>query len=312
MSQSSSVRTVIDIGTNSVKVLVARVVGSAIEPIFEKNIQTRLGRGLYETKRLSDASIRHTAEVIAEYMNTARSYGSERNIIVATSAARDAENHQEFRQAIHAVAGQYPEIISGDREAELAYRGIRAQPGLDSGLVFVVDVGGGSTEFIVGSGETPAFSISIPLGSVRAMSQFNFADPPGEEGLNRCLEFVREFLDSGTLPKDQIRRHLDPISTLAGTGGTTTFLSKMFHETDDFDREQIETTVLDRATLMKLTNRLWTSPLEQRKKIPGIPPERADVIPFGAAIHLVILDEFNLDKLVASTRGIRTGLLLDE
>ncbi|MFT4687891.1 MAG: Ppx/GppA phosphatase family protein [Verrucomicrobiia bacterium] len=311
MAEESQVRTVIDIGTNSVKVLVARIDNQQqIEPLFERSTQTRLGRGLYETKRLRPDAIARTAEVIEGFLSTASTLNSPSFKIIATSAARDAENHEEFRKAIADVSGQEPEIISGEREAALVYRGVRSQPGL-ADTIFVADVGGGSTEFIIGQDEQPNFSISVPLGSVRTMSTASFDDPPGTAGLEQCCDLVRQFLRSEPIVSSGLHQEAADLSDIVGVGGTTTFLARMYHETDEFDRAQLEATVFARPLLRELNEKLWNLPLAQRKELRGIPAERADVIPFGAAIYLAIMEELDLERLLVSTRGIRTGLLLE-
>lgn len=307
----SAVRAVIDIGTNSTKVLVGRVTGSDIESLYEESIQTRLGEGFYDNNRLLPAAIERTADVIAGYCEKARGLNAESVRILATSAARDAENGDELSGAVREASGVELEIIEGDLEADLVCRGVMSQ-GLANESLFIVDVGGGSTEFIVGHRGSVMSAISLQLGSVRLLSKSNHPDPPGMTGLQACVERVRQFLEANakTALADTLNALPAPIDTVAGAGGTTTFLGLVHLEQNEFDRTKLEAIRFSKPEAAALTERLWTLPLAERKKLIGLPENRADVILFGAAIYLAIMECFDLSHLQVSTRGVRFGGLL--
>ena len=143
-------RAVIDIGTNSVKLLVAEVAGATVTPLLEQSEQTRLGRGFYETHRLQPEAIRQTAQAVAEFAGRAGKFSPVSTRVIATSAARDALNAAELIAAIKASAGLPVEIISGEQEADWAFLGVTSDPALAGQPLLILDVGGGSTEFILG------------------------------------------------------------------------------------------------------------------------------------------------------------------
>lgn len=306
-----SVRAVIDIGTNSSKVLVGRIAGGEVESLHEESIQTRLGEGLYDRNRLLPEAIRRTADVVAGYCEKARALQSESIRIFATSAARDAENGVDLAKAIRDVSGVELEIIEGDREAELVCLGVMSQ-GISDESLMIVDVGGGSTEFIVGHRGEVVTAVSLQLGSVRLLSHSHHPEPPGREGLRACVGWVREFLEANAKPAlaDALENLPTPIDTVVGAGGATTFLGLIHLQQDEFDRPRLEAIRFTRAETEELTERLWSLPLADRKQLVGLPENRADVILFGAAIYLAIMESFDLKHLQVSTRGVRFGGLL--
>lgn len=309
----SVIRAVADIGTNSCKLLVARVAAGTVEPLFERSEQTRLGRGLYDTAHLSDEAIAATARVVREFRDTADEHGATAFHVLATSAARDARNGHQLADAIREASGAELEIISGEREAELVYTGVRSQSDRTGRSVLAVDVGGGSTEFILGDGGHPVFSASYEIGTVRMLSRLELVDPPGEAAMNDQITALRQLLEQEVAP--HFRPAMDglaerPLEAL-GPGGTTTYLARIHHGTDEFDRETFEATRFSVADLRALAARLWRMTHAERENLKGLPANRADVILLGSAIYLAVLEQFNIPHLRVSTRGLRFGLLLE-
>ena len=150
-------RAVIDIGTNSIKLLVGEVIEGSVHPIDERSEQTRLGAGFYDTHQLQPVPIARTASAVARFVAQARDAGAESIRIIATSAARDAENAADLLEAVRRAAGLRVEIISGDKEAEWVFRGVTSHPGLPRKRLLILDVGGGSTEFILGKSDHHSF-----------------------------------------------------------------------------------------------------------------------------------------------------------
>ncbi len=305
-------RAVIDIGTNSVKLLVADLEAAAVVPVVECSEQTRLGRGFYESQRLSARAIADTARVVAGFAALARQQGAVAVRVIATSAAREARNAADFLHAVWEAGGLKPEIISGHQEADWVFLGVMSDARVGAQPVLILDVGGGSTEFIVGEARTPTFRQSLPLGSVRLFETSRLADPPGTTALAVCLGGLGEILAGRALPQLEaaLRAFAPQPVHLVGTGGTAAILGAIELNLTQFDRERLEATRLSRAQVRGLTERLWALPLAARRVLPGLPPERADVILTGAAIYTAVMERFGFPELRISTRGLRFGALL--
>jgi exopolyphosphatase / guanosine-5'-triphosphate,3'-diphosphate pyrophosphatase len=188
------VRAVIDVGTNSVKLLVATVDGAAVRPIEEGSEQTRLGQGFYETHVLQAEPIQQTARAVAVFAERAKQWKPARTHVLATSAARDAMNREELIAAIEREAGLKVDVISGEQEADWAFEGVCSDPALASEALLVIDIGGGSTEFTAGRKGERVFGQSFKLGTVRHLERNAMSDPPSEEDLRRCVEETGQVL----------------------------------------------------------------------------------------------------------------------
>ena len=314
-------RAVIDVGTNSIKLLVAEVGVDGVRPLLEQSEQTRLGSGFYETHQLKSDAIAQTASAVARFAAAARTHGAGSVRIIATSAARDALNRAELLAVIDsrlsaesqgegALAVPKVEIISGDDEAELVFRGVMTDPKLQDRRLLILDVGGGSTEFIVGAGEHHEFQQSFDLGSVRLLEKLKPADPPRADDLRKCRAFLKSFFDThiGPAIESFLRDKHDLV--LVGTGGTTTILARMEKQLKSFERDEIEGTLLHAERISFWMERLWQLPLAERKQITGLPPNRADIVPMGVAIYEAVLEHFRLREVYVSTRGLRFGALV--
>ena len=309
-------RAVIDVGTNSIKLLVADVAGRDVQPVHEESRQTRLGKGFYETHRLQMEPIAYSANAVADFAQTARKHGARSIRVIATSAARDAVNPEDLISAIEAASGLKVEIISGGQEAGLAFQGVTTDPELAQAPLLLLDVGGGSTQFILGQGERTHFAHSFPLGAVRLLEKFPHSDPPTRAEFIACREWLKNFLQSEVHPKLEpaLRRETDSQSAgiqLVGTGGTTSILARMEAKLDRYDRERMEATRLSLEQMKVHRKRLWSLPLAERKEITGLPKLRADVILPGVVIYEVVMEEFGFKLLRVSTRGLRFAAVMD-
>lgn len=312
-------RAVIDVGTNSVKLLVADVFGREVRPVWEESKQTRLGRGFYETRQLQPEPLTKTARAVARFVAAAREQQAVSIRIIATSAARDALNASELIAALEQSSGLKVEIISGEQEAIWAFEGVTTEVELAREPLLIMDVGGGSTEFILGRGRQPFFQESFPIGTVRLLEKFPQSDPPAPAEFFACRDWLRNFLSVNVLPKLRpvIDSHFSEEFSrgaiqLVGTGGTTSILARIEAGMTDFDRARIEATSFSRERVQAQVERLWNLPLAERKQIVGLPPKRADVILTGALIFQTVLEQFGFAKLQVSTRGLRFAAVMSD
>ena len=305
-------RAVIDVGTNSIKLLVADVSGREVTPVHEESKQTRLGKGFYETHRLQPETIAHTAAAVWEFGEIARDRNAMSIRVIATSAARDAMNPRDLTNAIERASGLKTEIISGAREADWAFQGVATDAELAQHPLLLLDVGGGSTEFILGQGKKKSFAHSFPLGTVRLLEKFPPSDPPTRGEFTKCRDWLKDFLHHEVRPQlePSMKNETGEIQ-LIGTGGTTSILARMEKKLERFDRDKIERAVLTFDQVVAHRKKLWSLPLAERKEIPGLPKARADVILTGVIIYEAVMAEFGFKQLRISTRGLRFAAVMD-
>lgn len=302
-------RAIIDVGTNSIKLLVADVLDGKVEPVCEQSEQTRLGAGFFATSRLQPENIAHTARAVASFAAEARKINAASLRVIATSATRDAVNPEDLLSAIQRESGLKVEIISGEQEAEWVLQGVATDPELARGPLLVLDVGGGSTEFILGMDSNKHFARSYRLGTVRLMEQLPHGDPPSAAELAATRAFVTDFLRREVRPLlqpafDALSR-LDAKLQLVGTGGTATILARMEARLDNYDRTKIEKVRLSRAQTTGQVERLWNLPLAARRNLLGLPKSRADIILTGVVIYESVLETFGFSEMRISSRGLR-------
>ena len=310
-------RAVIDVGTNSIKLLVAEIDGRDVRPLWEDSKQTRLGSGFYKTQQLQPEAIVNTAKAVSDFAAQARAMNAESVRVIATSAARDAANAQDLISVVEQTSDLKMQIITGEQEAEWAFQGVTTDPKLAREHLLLLDVGGGSTEFILGQGENMHFRHSFPIGTVRLLEKFPHNNPPTAQQFAECHEWVRQFLD------EKVKPHLEPAMEretqmrprsavqLVGTGGTATILARMEAQIDDYDRDRIESTPLSLPRVKAHLKQLWSLPLEERQQIIGVPPKRADVIITGVMIYEAVMEQFQFGKLRVTTRGLRYAAVMD-
>jgi exopolyphosphatase/guanosine-5'-triphosphate,3'-diphosphate pyrophosphatase len=264
---------------------------------------TRLGQGVDATRSLHPDAIERTVGALREFGAVATSLGVERLRATATSAARDASNREEFFDAAADALGVRPELIPGEEEARLSFLGATA--GLtEPSPYLVVDIGGGSTEFVVGV-EEPAAAISIDVGCVRVTEQFLHADPPAPEELSNAVSVVRDHLAD-------VEREIPSISdaqTLVGLAGTITTVAAIELGLTEYDRDAIHHFRLGRAATEDVFRTLALEPVEQRRHNPGLDPGRVDVIVGGIVVLVAILRAFDVDEVLVSEADILDGIV---
>ncbi len=296
----------VDVGTNTVLLLVAERRGEAFAPLLERAEITRLGRGVDRSGTLDAAAIRDTVAVLADYARAARGLGARGIACVATSAARDARNGAEFFAAAREQAGLSPEVISGEEEARLVYLTSHRDFGGDGRPLAVLDVGGGSTEFIVGEGPALRGHVSLQLGAVRLTERHVRGDPiPPEE-----LDAMR----------GAARRALEPLSStlrpaggarMVGVAGTVTTLCAVARRLPRHDAQRVHGASLSLEEVEASIDLMARLGVRDRAALPGMEPKRADVIVGGAVIVAEAMRRAALDPLTVSDRGVRWGLLYD-
>ena len=316
-------RAVIDVGTNSVKLLVADVVDREVRPVLEHSHQTRLGQGFYKEQRLQPEALTATARAMGQAVGMARQAGAKSLRVIATSAAREAVNREELSAIVEGATGVTMEVLSGEQEAEWGFRGVTSNPELARVSLLLLDVGGGSMQCVFGRRGERVFSCSFPLGTVRLMETLQCSEPPKAEELAACRQWLREFLRREVRPRFGREGGGENLLTsapaesggglqLVGVGGTASILGCMEAGLVAFDRGKIEATRLSAARVLWHLERLWSLPLEARKEIIGLPKNRADVILMGVAIYQAVMEEFGFPELRLSTRGLRFAILMED
>lgn len=297
----------IDVGTNTVLLLVAERRGGAFVPVLERAEITRLGRGVDATGRLDPAAIRETVAAVAEFTRAARGLGAEGIVCVATSAARDASNGAAFFEAARAEAGVSPEVVSGDEEARLVWASAWRDFGVPGAPLAVLDVGGGSTELSFGDGPAPAGRTSLQVGAVRLTERHVRSDPVVSGELSRLREAARE----AVRPLEPLFRERRGAGRLVGVAGTVTTLSAVAQRLPAYDPERVHGSALGLDEVEALVLRLSAMSVKERAALPGMEPKRADVILAGAIVVAEAMRATGFDRLTVSDRGVRWGLLHD-
>jgi exopolyphosphatase/guanosine-5'-triphosphate,3'-diphosphate pyrophosphatase len=282
---------VVDLGTNSTRLLVADVDNERVKEVARRTEITRLGEGVDERGKLLPLPIARVRNVLADYRRELEELGAERTLAVGTSAIRDAENGEAFLGEIEWSYGFKTRLLSGEEEAELTLRGVAGGRELGPGTL-VLDVGGGSTELIV-----DGFRTSLDLGSVRLTERFLHSDPPTREELDAAARAVRDELPD-----------LEPTQAI-GVAGTITTLAAL--ELGEYDPERIHGYRISRGAVEAQLERLASLPLAERRELSGLEPERAPVIVAGAVIVREVLDGYGLEALEVSERDILHGAALE-
>ena len=296
----------IDLGTNTLLSLIAEVTergGANVRAVEDHAEIVRLGEGLDATGRLKDEAIARAEATLERYVERMRACHVERVLAVATEATRKAQNGAEavarLDRVLEPVAGRF-EVIDGEREARLSWRAVRASFPQLRGVRTVVDIGGGSTELLVGE-QTVDEVVSLPIGSVRLTERFLKHDPPTADERAQLAAAVERALALAPPPR----------GTVVGIAGTVTTLSAMAQRLTVYDGDRVHGSSLDYTKLVETARRLGETPLADRKRTPGLDPKRADVIYAGAVILERILHRAGASACLVSDRGIRWGLVYE-
>jgi len=295
----------IDLGTNSIRLLVARSSqgDGSLSELARDMIITRIGQGVDRTGMIAPDALRRTLRVLERYCRRARALAAERIHLVATSAVRDATNRDELARAVLQLTGEPMEVATGEEEAALSFLG--ATRGLDAKPPYLVlDIGGGSTEFVIGINE-PDASASAQIGSVRLTERYLHTDPPSYEELDRLELSITSVLHQ---VEDIISVH--QANTLIPVGGTPTTIQAIAQGMPEYDAEMLHRTVLPRSEAERVFRLLADMTIEERRAIAVMAPGREDVIPAGAAILVGVMQRWGFTEALVSETDILDGIAL--
>jgi exopolyphosphatase/guanosine-5'-triphosphate,3'-diphosphate pyrophosphatase len=296
----------LDLGTNSTRLLVARRRDDdALDTLDRLMTITRLGQGVGATGRLAPEAVDRTLDTLRRYRTVMDAHGVDRVRVAATSAARDADNRDEFFDAVEQVVGARPELLAGDEEGRLAFRGATGDLDPAGGPFLVVDIGGGSTEFIVGTTEVEGV-MSVDVGCVRLTEKYIEHDPPLPEELTACISLADAYFEDVVreLPASTEAR------TVVGLAGTISTVAAVEIGLATYDRDRIHHFVLTHEAAEDVFRTLATEARADRVHNPGLEEARADVIVGGCCVLVALFRRFGFGEMVVSESDILDGLAL--
>jgi exopolyphosphatase / guanosine-5'-triphosphate,3'-diphosphate pyrophosphatase len=297
----------IDIGTNTLRLLVAEAIGSdRFGILHEEQEVARLGEGLLPSRLLQDGPSRRSLAVLRRFAETARRFNALHVAAVATSAVREASNREEFIAAVRRDSELAVRVIDGNEEARLTLLGVRHGLRLGSRRVLVMDIGGGSTEFILANGEVIEVMVSTGLGVVKLTEAHLNSDPPTSGELEAIEQVVADRIS-------RLRAILPDLegATLIATAGTPTTLAAMDLGLTVYSADRVNGHRLSMTRTRQLLHVLAMRPLAERRKIPSLEPGRADVMIAGTALLVTVMGALGYNEFVVSDSGLREGILLD-
>jgi exopolyphosphatase/guanosine-5'-triphosphate,3'-diphosphate pyrophosphatase len=305
----------IDCGTNSIRLLVADVPPEGAHTDLLRRMEVvRLGQGVDATGRLAPEAIERTRVVLAEYAAQARELGAQRVRMVATSATRDAANRADFEAMVTATLGQLPDVVPGVEEAELSYLGATASLSAAAQAhgappprppFLVVDIGGGSTEFVLGDAGGVRAARSVDIGCVRLTERHLHSDPPPPDEVQAAEADVRAALE---LVAADVPVH--EAATLVGLAGSVTTVAALALDLPEYDPVAIHGSRIPVAAVRSVTAGLLSATRAKRAGYPVMHPGRVDVIGAGSLVLRVIMDAFDLEEVVVSEHDILDGIAL--
>jgi exopolyphosphatase/guanosine-5'-triphosphate,3'-diphosphate pyrophosphatase len=290
---------VIDVGTNSARLLVADVAGGRVSPVERRSTVTRLGRGVDLSGRLSAEAIEDTCAAIGDYVAVLEELGAETVDAIATSAVRDAENGAAFIAELRERFALSARVLGGEEEARLTYLGATSEDS-PTRPTLVVDIGGGSTELIVGTGTEISFHASLQAGVVRHTERYISSDPPTAVELESLAADVRGLIEAAV--EEGVRAEEG-----IAVAGTPTSLAAIEMELVPYDPTRVHGHVLELPAIQRMFSRLASVPLAQRVEIPGLHADRAPTIVAGVVILVEAMRAFGLESVAVSEHDILYG-----
>jgi exopolyphosphatase/guanosine-5'-triphosphate,3'-diphosphate pyrophosphatase len=293
-------------GSNSTRLLIADVGTGTVQELVRDTRITRLAQGVDATGRLADEAVERVLAALADYRSDIDRLGADRVVAIATSAARDAANGAEFLASLRERFDFDARVISGDEEARLTFLGATAGRAPGGGPSLVLDIGGGSTELVIGTpGEPPAFHVSTQAGAVRQTERHVTADPPPADDLQELASEVRGIIEAA-VPEDLRRQAVAGIAV----AGTATSVAAIDQQLDPYDPERVHGYELQLAACERALAMLAALPEHERRAVPGLHPDRAPTIVAGVVILVEAMRAFGLEAMETSEADILHGAAL--
>ena len=296
-----------DIGTNSIHMKIIQINPDfSFEVLDHQKDMTRIGSGSFKAKKLSRRAIKRALKVLDRFSKIASRQGVRRTIAVATSAVRDAKNAGAFAKAVYKKTGLRIRVISGEEEGRLIFLGVVSGMELPGENKLIVDIGGGSVEFVLGDRRRLEADLSLPLGVARLKDRFLKKDPPSKDNLRNLEESIEDKLEdiSKILEKKKF--------TVIGTGGTLINLASMIYEKKESRRLKLRGHFkLKKKEFMKFHRKLAGMSADKIRKIPGSDKKRADFAVAGGVLVAALFKQFKKESIFISDKGIREGIILD-
>jgi exopolyphosphatase/guanosine-5'-triphosphate,3'-diphosphate pyrophosphatase len=297
---------VVDIGSNSTRLLIAEVEDHHVTELVRRSQVTRLGAGVDADGRLREDAMQRVFETLDRYRAEIDQHGCERAVAVLTSAVRDSANGRQFAEEVQTRYSLEPRVLTGDEEAQLTFLGAtNERSSSDRTPTLVLDIGGGSTELVIGCGRNVVFHVSTQAGVVRQTERHLHHDPPEPGELAELAEDVRGIL-AAAVPAE--RR--DSVRQGIAVAGTATSLAAIAQDLDPYDPEKVHGYMLSAGECDRILDRLSKMTLEQRRHVAGLHPDRAPTIVAGIVIFREVLSLFGLDQIEISEHDILRGAAL--
>jgi exopolyphosphatase / guanosine-5'-triphosphate,3'-diphosphate pyrophosphatase len=298
---------VVDIGSNSTRLLIADVERSdgAVETLVKRSEVTRLGEGVDAHGSLSQEAVERVVRTLRDYRAQIDSQRCEANLAVLTAAVRDAANGAEFAARVRDEFGLDARVLSGDEEAQLTFLGAmsgRESAPTSQSPALVVDIGGGSTEFVVGEDHMAGFHVSLPVGVVRMSERHIHSDPPASAELDALARDVRSVFQGGLPAAERT-----PVKRAIAVAGTATSAAAIDQQLDPYDPARVESHGLSRAVVREMLGRLAAMREEERRSVPGLHPDRASTIVAGLVILGEVMGTFELEQVSVSEHDLLFG-----
>jgi exopolyphosphatase / guanosine-5'-triphosphate,3'-diphosphate pyrophosphatase len=295
---------IVDLGTNSTRLLVADVAEGRLEEVDRRTAVTGLGRGVDLTQTICSDAIEDVCRAVGEYKARYEELGAERVMAIATSAVRDASNGDAFIAELRERFDLHARRLTGEEEAHLTYLGATAERPPESDTL-VVDIGGGSTELVVGSGNDVGFHVSLQAGTIRQSERHLTTDPPDPHELEELADDVRHAIERAIEADPKVGA-----SHAIAVAGTPTSLAAVEQELETYDTTRVHGYRLAMARVQRMLSRLSAVPLTERLRIPGLHPGRAPTIVAGTVILVQVMRAFGLEEVEVSEDDILQGAAL--
>ena len=299
---------VFDIGTNSIHMKIVEINPDlSFEVLEHEKDMTRIGELSFQSKKLSEGAMKRALKVLTRFVRIAKSQRARRMIAVATSAVRDAKNGSEFMKLVYKKTGLRARVISGREEARLIFLGVSSGLEKSSGKILIIDIGGGSAEFILGDRKKIYYDTSFPLGVARLTDRYITKDPPSKENLRNLEEYIDEKISEVI---EAINRK--KFKAVVGTGGTIINLASIAYESEEGRPLRLRGYFKFRKEVfLKLHKKMITMREKQIKKLPGLDRKRSDIIVAGGVFTALLFKRLKIGSILVSDKGIREGLILD-